>query len=436
MKIKISITLILYHLVIGLLIVFFGFNSEKWYLAFIIYLIGAGIIISYLVLDERYLKAKLLKILKRTAQIEDTKFEKDELFPMIEQLLIQQQLSSNSILTTYNEYKKQTETILEYISRGLAILDYSGDFIFFNSYFSDFLKVDKSQIYKNYKIVIRDYELKKMIEKTYQSKEQQTKDIEINQKLFQVKIVLLAQEKREQILIIIRDLNDHKLLENVKRDFFSYASHELKTPITAIKGYSELIEHQMVNPEEVIKISKEINHLTEIMNLLVEDMLMLSRLEYSKDGLRKDIFLNDILEEVIKQLKPQMEEKNIILEMDYDKVEYFADPIDMLKLFKNLIENAIKYNKKDGSIKISLKSDETGVRFIVKDSGMGIKDEHKVRVFERFYRVSQGREILGTGLGLAIVKHIVLNYDGKIVLNSVVNEYTEFIILLPKTMKK
>ena len=170
--------------------------------------------------------------------------------------------------------------------------------------------------------------------------------------------------------------------------------------------------------------------LADYMKGFVDDMLMLSRLETFVDGPIETIDLKKMLLDTLDYYHKSIQEKSIKVELNIDDISFEGDKIDITKLFKNMIENAIKYNKEHGTIKIDLKRNLNQIVFIIEDTGLGIPFKDQDRVFERFYRVNEARKEPGIGLGLAIVKHIVNKYHGHISVESVENEYTKFTIVI------
>ena len=221
----------------------------------------------------------------------------------------------------------------------------------------------------------------------------------------------------------------------MRQEFFSNVSHELKTPMTSIKGYSELLQTGMINDPQIrqqslSKILKEVDQMSQLIN----DILMISRLE-NKDIQVVDhpLTLKPIVDEIADSLKVEMDKKNICLISHIENVTFYANHQFIYQLINNLLSNAVKYNKQDGKINIS--SYQRGDNLIVEvsDTGKGISLIDQGRVFERFFRCDQGRdkETGGTGLGLSIVKHIVQYYQGYIDLKSELNVGTTFKVVLP-----
>ncbi|MCL2212706.1 MAG: ATP-binding protein [Oscillospiraceae bacterium] len=228
-------------------------------------------------------------------------------------------------------------------------------------------------------------------------------------------------------------------LEQQKRDFFSNASHELKTPITSILGFSEMINNNLVSEEEKAATMQRIEKEARRMSALIADILTISRLE-SRAAIseRPTINLTEIVEEAVAAVSPINNGTAITVETNLEQVKYTADPAHMYDLCVNLVENAVKYNKPNGKVAITLAVCEDMVEFTVADTGIGIAPEYERRVFERFYRVDYGRDKRsgGTGLGLSIVKHIAGIYDGKIELDSQLGVGTRILVRLPKEPKE
>lgn len=246
--------------------------------------------------------------------------------------------------------------------------------------------------------------------------------------------MLLKAKGKQGVLVTLIDDTDRIRLENNKRDFFANASHELRTPLTAIKGSAELILYDMASPDEKKKLSEEIIHQVKLMDNLLRDMLELSRLENRPKLDQVSFNLKKVLDGVLEDLNPFIQDKQIEVTLETHNVLFKGIETDFKSLFKNIIENAIKYNKFGGKIDISLTVEDESIHFICKDTGIGIPKEYQERIFERFHQVNKSRNLYqnGTGLGLAIVKHVVSYYKGTIKVESEVNEGTTFTITFHK----
>lgn len=232
----------------------------------------------------------------------------------------------------------------------------------------------------------------------------------------------------------LKQLDDQR---KIREEFFSNASHELKTPITSIQGYAELLENGIIKDETmrqdfIKRIHKEASRMTSLIN----DILMISRLESREAKLTyTEVNLAEVAREAVEGLKPLTAQKQVYIHQDCQDAVIWADEKQMKELISNLISNAVKYNRQGGQVWIEIKEDraKNQIRIQVKDNGMGIPEDSLPRIFERFYRVEKGRSKKegGTGLGLSIVKHIVTYYKGSIEVKSQVDMGTRFMVELP-----
>lgn len=342
---------------------------------------------------------------------------------------------TSTTLTHIKNYQKQSNEILNEIKQVILLFDYHKNLIFYNSKAKLLFDLNDELLNKNSYNFIREHKLETAIDEALNQDQTFHQDIKINDSFYDTFVLPLHVETSSndiaKVLVTLNNVSEDRQLGQMKKDFISHASHELKSPLAAIRGYAELIQLDMIKkPEEIIDISSKIVEQTMFMNVLVEDMLMLSRLENIKEEHYQDIDLSKILIKVENSLKQVYKNKHIKLINDIDEIKYFGDPLDFTKLFTNLIENAYKYSPNDKSIYVTLVSHNQKIIFNVKDEGMGIDKDHQHRVFERFYRVDKGRLDGGTGLGLAIVKHIIIKYNGDIKLTSVLQKGTEIKIIL------
>ena len=235
-------------------------------------------------------------------------------------------------------------------------------------------------------------------------------------------------------------LNQIEKERMIRQEFFRNASHELKTPITSIQGYAELLESGMIQDEATkadfaSRIKKEAVRMTGLIN----DILMISRLEAKEAEVTfSDVRVSVLLEEIIDSLKPQAAEAQVFVHVDCQPLMIHANLQQMRELLTNLISNAIKYNRPGGQVWINIRETDGQMVIRVKDNGVGIPSDSLDRIFERFYRVDKGRSRKqgGTGLGLSIVKHIVNFYHGTIHVSSEPDMGSEFTVFLPMFPEK
>lgn len=358
-------------------------------------------------------------------------------YPEINELLNEMNrinLETDRHLKSIETYQIQLKEILNELKQAVMLFDYEEHLVYYNQDAELFFHLTEEAYDKPAYVIIRYHELQKAIQEVNRDSQNRIFDMKYEGKLLEVKVFHVDAEGRNKtkatVLVLIKDVSHERAIEQIKKDFFSHASHELKSPLTAIRGYAELIEHQVIQPEDYKKTAHEIVLHTENMAALVEDMLMLSRLENIKEKSYSSVQLDHLLKETIGLLKPHAEQKQMNFHVNIQPVHAVCDAINLQKLFKNLIENAIKYSDANKHIEIKLYREDDMVIFLVKDQGIGISEEHQQRVFERFYRVDKGRLDGGTGLGLAIVKHITLKYEGTIDLKSSLSRGTTMIVKL------
>lgn len=239
---------------------------------------------------------------------------------------------------------------------------------------------------------------------------------------------IASDEMKRQMELMEKD-------KKIRQEFFSNASHELKTPITSVRGYAELLCQDFAQDEEtrrdfLNRILKEVEHMTG----LIDDILMISRLE-SKDAevTLSRVSLKKVMDEVLESLEPQAASCEVEIGGECEDIFLQASLQQMRELFQNLISNGIKYNHPGGHVWTKVWQETGAVYLEVSDDGVGIEPEDQERVFERFFRVDKGRsrKMGGTGLGLSIVKHIAAYYGGNVKLTSEPGKGSRFLVEIP-----
>lgn len=320
--------------------------------------------------------------------------------------------------------------MLEKIHNAAAVLEKDNLVMFFNKAFKNLFKIEKFEKIKFEKLNI-PIKLIEFLAKYNKSKTNNFRLIHDEKNYVIVFHELKLDYLNSYTVITINDVTLETTISNLKKDFISYASHELKSPLTLIKGNAELLKHGMVKDEEYKKVVSNISKQTDLMSNIIEDMLMLSRLENFKESQDVEMNLKEKINEILELMRPLIIKKNISIITNCENIKYNADPMDIMKLLKNIIENAVIYSKNNSKIEINLLRTNKMIIFIVKDNGIGIPLEHQERIFERFYRINSNNKKEGTGLGLAIVKHVVQKYKGKYIIKSKPNYGTTLQIELP-----
>ena len=240
-------------------------------------------------------------------------------------------------------------------------------------------------------------------------------------------------EELDPLLEAIDKQNKEKdAVANMRKEFSANVSHELKTPLTSISGYAEIMKNGLVKPEDIQKFSERIYKEARRLINLVEDIIKLSKLDEESVELEKEeVNLYDMTREIVSRLSMQSSAKHVRVILEGESVTYTGIRQILDEMIYNICENAIKYNRPGGSVSIWVGNTLEGPKVSVTDTGIGIPKEHLERIFERFYRVdkSHSKEIGGTGLGLSIVKHGALLHQAKVSVDSTVGEGTRISIL-------
>ena len=234
----------------------------------------------------------------------------------------------------------------------------------------------------------------------------------------------------EQNVQIAKQVEELKQAEMVRREFSANVSHELKTPLMSISGYAEIMRDGLVQPQDVPEFAGRIYDEASRLTSLVQDIIEISKLDESKNMPFEDVDLYEMTQDICQTLMLPAKKKRVTVLMEGKSVSIQGVRHVLYEMLYNLVDNAIKYNKEGGYVKVLLAREKDGVRWSVEDNGIGIAKEEQERIFERFYRVdkSHSRKTGGTGLGLSIVKHGAALHHAKIVLNSGPGKGTKIVL--------
>ncbi len=255
------------------------------------------------------------------------------------------------------------------------------------------------------------------------------------QDMGKMETVTTYEELQPFVTMINRQHEDIVRNANMRQDFTANVSHELKTPLTSISGYAELIENGMASADDTKRFAKEIHKSAKRLLSLINDIIKLSELDAIENSIHFErVNLYELAQTCVSMLQINAEKQEVSLFFSGVPCMIMANKDMMEELLYNLCDNAIRYNVPGGSVKLEVKHENACPIIKVKDTGIGIPKEHQERIFERFYRVdkSRSKSTGGTGLGLAIVKHIVAKHDARVELSSEVGEGTEIKIIFKK----
>ena len=343
---------------------------------------------------------------------------------------------ANKLQKTINnslEQQNRLEAILTSMDSGIIAVDKNKKIIMINPYAEKIFEIISNAIGKNFLDIIRNHELEDIFShKNYDVNEIST--ITFRGKTLRIRTAdIINGGVPIGTVAVIQDITDLRKLENMRSQFVANVSHELKTPLTSIKGFAETlkdVEDQQIREKFLNIINDEAERLTRLIN----DILTLSHIEQHREEVFETVNVKDVISDVYYLMKNTAESKNISLSIGSDKSIHIIGDSDKFKqMLINLVDNAIKYSENGDSVYMGYEQKDDMCVIWVEDTGAGIPEKHIARLFERFYRVDKARSRAkgGTGLGLAIVKHIVLSFGGSIEVKSSVGEGSKFIVYIP-----
>ncbi len=355
------------------------------------------------------------------------------------QLIVQARIAKlkqkNDILR--NELQKQQgiiQLIQKHMKESIIILDDSDKIILANDSATQLLKINRNLI-DNHSIFTLTENNSFLDALCTTKKEGFVRSlIKIDNQDYRTYIRRVSLPDSNGTIILLINVTDTVKAEKIRREFTANVSHELKTPLTVIKGFGEMFGSGMINdPESVKKYGAVIQRESERLLFLMNDIIRLSEIEEHIEHQCQSVQLKDTAMSVVNLLSSKAGELNIQLITELDDLEIQGNEAYIQELFTNLIDNAIKYNNPGGWVKTSVHKDKDNAVINISDNGIGIPKKAQDRIFERFYRVdkSRSKENGGTGLGLSIVKHIVEYHKGSISLESTLGKGTSITIKLP-----
>lgn len=338
------------------------------------------------------------------------------------------------------------EAILDSMSEGVIAIDMREKVIDINHAAAGLLRLDVERcIGRKVHEVVRNTDLQKLVSDTLTAKETRVREIVLHYESEQYleghgTPLNDADGKRIGALLVLNDVTRLKKLESIRKDFVANVSHELKTPITSIKGFVEtLLDDPFENLDETKRFLRIVGRHADRLDSIIEDLLSLSRIEQEAEKTGLSLLegsLSEVIESATQICELNAEAKGIEIAVDCDEnLTARINPPLLEQAVVNLIDNAIKYSEENTLVRISVKREGKYLKISVADNGIGIAPEDTGRVFERFYRVdkARSRKLGGTGLGLAIVKHIAIAHRGRVSVESAPGKGSTFTIEIPAT---
>ncbi len=348
------------------------------------------------------------------------------------------------ITKTYQMQQEHLETLIENMGSGLLLINAKGDITLANRSCKDIFQEDTNEwLHKLYYKAIKHKQIIKLVQEIFLTEKGKRRQLElpIRIELRHVDVygapIIGNNDRLKGIVLVFHDITELKKLEKARKDFVANVSHELKTPVTSLKGFTETLLSGAIEDKELSKkfitiISKESDRLES----LIYDLLELSKIEDSQFQLNwQKVDLEEMIEDVKVMLEEPARKKNIDLKVKITGTPFIeGDPLRLKQIIINLMNNAIAYTPEDGVVTVRVREQTETVVVEVEDTGIGMNKKELPRVFERFYRVdrARSRNSGGTGLGLAIVKHLAEAHKAKVDVSSEVNKGTIFMLTFYK----
>lgn len=374
-----------------------------------------------------FLTKKIINpITKLSESVDDigTDIDADDIYPELSPFIteiIAQKREIRYQLGKVEREKNKVAVIIQNMSEGMILLDLDKNILLMNEATKRIFNVgDVTLKHDSLLYISRDKDVNDCVDKALDG-ENSSLELMLNGRIYQmIANPVASQGEQIGVICLIIDITEKKEMESMRQEFTANVSHELKTPLTSISGYAEMIEAGIVKEEDIKNFAGRIRKESARLLSLISDIILLSRLDNSQkaEAIRKEtVNLLTIAQKCADDIAVQVERQGVVVRVSGEEYIMRGNITLLTELVQNLCDNAVRYNRdKDGKVDITV-----GNGFIdVKDTGIGIPPEHRARIFERFYRVdkSRSKERGGTGLGLAIVKHICELYDAKIELKS------------------
>lgn len=360
--------------------------------------------------------------------------EYEELSPLLRRIDMQQRQirnQKNQLKQKQNEF----ETLTTGMTEGLVLLDSKGFIVSINPAAATLLQTDITAVGENIMSVNPAPELSALLDKAG-SGHYAEKNMVLNGDTYQFRANPVTDgDEIPGVVLLMLNITENEKAEQMRREFTANVSHELKTPLQTISGYAELLANGIVKPEDVPRFSSQIYAESQRMVQLVEDIIKLSHLDEGRDDLQWETTdLYAIANTVMESLAPEAEKGAVKMELHGEHAVFCGIPQLLESIVYNLCDNAIKYNQAGGTVCVVVKNEGNSVLLSVADTGIGIPQADKDRIFERFYRVdkSHSKAIGGTGLGLSIVKHACAYLGASVELQSEVDKGTTICVHFSK----
>lgn len=391
------------------------------------------VVVGLSVLTARYTAKRLVQPLNQLdldAPLENPAYE--EISPLLRRIDHQQkELGHQEQLLL--QRKGEFDTIVSKIREGMVLLDKDGQIISMNPAAQTLLQTDESSIGKEILELVRNLKLHQLIEEGVAGRKGET-TFSLDQTTYKVLArPVISEDQLTGMVLLFFDVTDQWQVEQMRREFTANVSHELKTPLHIISGYSEMLRNQLVSEEDVQVFAQKIYTESQRMVQLVEDIIHLSLLDETPQIVMEPLDLHQLAQESLESLSGKASQKQIALHLKGEEAQIQGNRALLSSVIYNLCDNAITYNQPKGDVYVTVRQQAKDVILEVRDTGIGIPKDEGDRIFERFYRVdkSRSKKVGGTGLGLSIVKHALKCHGATIQVDSQVGKGTRMTVIFP-----
>ena len=362
----------------------------------------------------------------------------EELTPLLRRIAVQNR-EIHRQMAELKSRKEEFDTITANMQEGLLVLDGEGDVLSFNEGVLRLLGIRHVEEGKSVFSLNRSAAFRHSVEGALAGEHREER-LELNGKICQIFANPVFREgKNAGVILILFDATEKEERERLRREFTANVSHELKTPLTSISGFAEIMKSGIVPPEDMGNFAGKIYDEAQRLMDLIQDIIKLSKLDEKESILEKEwVEMDALVLEVCERLRPQAEKRQVKLLAQTEPLRFYGVKQILTEMIYNLCDNGIRYNQPQGEVRLTLQKEGENLLLEVADTGIGIAKEEQDRIFERFYRVDTSRsaESGGTGLGLSIVKHGAALHDGTVSMESEIGKGTTMRIYLPLYQQK
>lgn len=389
------------------------------------------------ILKPFHLLGDLVQKIMEGQKVDDVPSDYKELNPLIRKVEEQHDEIQN-YLEDIEEERNTIRTVVDTISDGIILLNEHKEIVDYNRKIEDIFHPAEEKRYRRIASLYHDEDWLRVIGKAYRTEGRQEYTMNLFDKPYRMVMNKIELSDGETgLLIVLRDMTASYMAEKMRREFSANVSHELKTPLTSISGFAEMIANGMYQkPDDVKLFGSRIVNESQRMLTLIDTIMHLSRIEETETTITwKTVSLDSLVHYAADLIEPQAKAKGVTITVDAEPLYTYGNAALLSELVMNLLDNAVKYNNEGGSVHATLKpAGDDKLELTISDTGIGIPKDKQGRVFERFYRAEESRNKStgGSGLGLAICKHIVEKHKGTLSMTSEEGKGTTVTVILPR----